>query len=148
MFESAAVRLPGRTQRYIRTFVMSSSQLLTITESHGFRALLAAIIAIIAAFARLGVDCGTWRAQQCSPPESDAGRTLWVAHLARRSCMCTQGTSALVRHFRRTRRARVPGGLRPQPSLALWLRLTILRLRPLADQVAAAQRVVGADFRT
>ena len=70
VFESAAVRLPGRTQRYIRTFVMSSSQLLTITESHGFRALLAAIAWIIAPIR----SAWAWIAepvvrQQCSSPE-------------------------------------------------------------------------------
>jgi hypothetical protein len=42
---------------------MSSSQLLTITESHGFRALLAAVVWIIGRFARIGhglrtLSCG------------------------------------------------------------------------------------------
>jgi hypothetical protein len=52
--DSARRSEPGRTQRYIRLFVMSSSQSLTTTESLGYRGLLAAIGPLLAMVHWLG----------------------------------------------------------------------------------------------
>ena len=57
--------------------VMSSSQLLTITESHGFRALLAAVAWII------GPLVGLWRglrnlSSSSQPARMDVGRGSWL----------------------------------------------------------------------
>src|SRR3954465_4599799 len=75
------LRLPGRTQRYIRTFVMSSSLLLTITESHGFRALLATIISIIAAIRFVGRGLRNLACRKEHSTEPDAGLTFWARFL-------------------------------------------------------------------
>jgi hypothetical protein len=60
---------------------MSSSQLLTITESHGFRALLAAVVWIFGRFAQLwrglrNLSCGN---QQ--PARMDAASGSWLGIL-------------------------------------------------------------------
>ena len=142
---SRRLRLPSRTQRYIRSFVMSSSLLLTITESHGFRALLAVIIAVIAAIRIVGRGLRNLACNKTQSTEPNAGPTFWAR--------LWQGEDARARqvpvlwfdtsggregpHFR---------GLRPQPSLA-YCYVSHSQVCPLADQLAAANRD-WTGFRT
>ena len=125
---------------------MSSSQLLTITESHGFRALMAAIIAIIAAHAiASGVDCGTLRAATRSPTEPDVGPTFW-ARLLQGGDACARRVPVLWFDTSGGREGPHVRGLRPQPSLAFCY-VSHSQVRPLADQLAAANRD-WTGFRT
>ena len=88
---------------------MSSSQLLTITESHGFRALLAAVAWIIARFAQRWARIAEPVVRNSQPARIGCWQQIVVAHLDRRSCdAVTQGTSALVRHHRDDATARMP----------------------------------------
>ena len=70
---------PDRTQRYIKRSCMSSSQLLTITESHGFRALVAAAaVWIVGLAARLRYG---WRNLSCGNAQSarrDVSSSSWL----------------------------------------------------------------------
>ena len=135
---SRRLRLPSRTQHYIRTFVMSSSLLLTITESHGFRALLAVIITIITAIRIVGRGLRNLACSKSQSTEPEASPTFWARLL--------QGCDAYALRVpvlwfdtsggREGPHAR---GLRPQPSLALCY-VSLSQVRPLADQSAAAHR--------
>jgi hypothetical protein len=57
---------------------MSSSQLLTITESHGFRALLAAVIWITDRLARLGRGLRNLSCGNRQPARMDDGSKSWL----------------------------------------------------------------------
>jgi hypothetical protein len=142
---SRRLRLPSRTQRYIRTFVMSSSPLLTITESHGFRALMAAIIAVIGVIRLVGRGLRNLACRQTQPAAPEAGPTFWARFLqsgdagARRVPVLWFDTSG-------GRDGPVIRGLRPQPSLA-FCHVSHSPVRPLAEQLAAGDRG-GSGFRT
>jgi|SoiMethySBSTD1v2_1073268.scaffolds.fasta_scaffold1613463_2 hypothetical protein len=57
---------------------MSSSQLLTITESHGFRALLATVVWIIGQLARIGHGLRTLSCGNRQPARMDDGSRSWL----------------------------------------------------------------------
>ena len=57
---------------------MSSSQLLTITESHGFRALLAAVAWIVGRLARIGRGLRTLSCGNRQPARMDDGSKSWL----------------------------------------------------------------------
>ena len=57
---------------------MSSSQLLTITESHGFRALLAAVAWIVGRLARIGRGLRTLSCGNRQPARTDDGSKSWL----------------------------------------------------------------------
>ena len=124
---------------------MSSSQLLTITESHGFRALLAAVAWIVGRLARIGRGLRTLSCGNRQPARMDDGSKSWLRILnsivanARREPVLWFDTSGGREgpHMR---------GLRPQPSLALCY-VSHSQVRPLADQLAAAHRD-WTGFRT
>src|SRR3954471_21889581 len=117
MCSSRRLRPPGRTQRYIRTFVMSSSLLLTITESHGFRALLAVIIAVIAAIHLVGRGLRNLAYRNAQPTDPEAGPTFWVRFLPRGDASACQ-VPVLWFDTSGGRDGPLTCGLRPQPSLA------------------------------
>ena len=137
-------RLPSRTQRYIRTFVMSSSLLLTITESHGFRALMAAIIAIVAAIRIVGRGL---RNLACKTPstEPNAGPTFWARFLQAGDA-CARKVPVLWFDTSGGREGPYARGLRPQPSLAICY-VSHSPVRPLPVQQAAMDRD-WTGFRT
>jgi hypothetical protein len=137
--------LPSRTQRYIRTFVMSSSLLLTITESHGFRALLASIIAVIAAIRLVGRELRNQVCHIVQPTELEAGPTFWVRVLQSRDT-CARRVPVLWFDTSGGRASPPARGLRPQPSLA-FCHVSHSQVRPFADQLAAANRD-WTGFRT
>ena len=137
--------LPSRTQRYIRTFVMSSSLLLTITESHGFRALLAAIIAVIAAIRIVGRGLRNLACRKSQSTEPDAGPTFW-ARLLQGGDACARQVPVLWFDTSGGRDGPHIRGLRPQPSLALCY-VSHSQVRPIANQLAAANRD-WTGFRT
>ena len=137
--------LPSRTQRYIRTFVMSSSLLLTITESHGFRALLAVIISVIAAICLVGRGLRNLACRKVQPTETEAGPTFW-ARLLQGGDACARRVPVLWFDTSGGREGPHVRGLRPQPSLAFCY-VTHSQVRPLADQLAAAHRD-WTGFRT
>jgi hypothetical protein len=142
---SRRLRLPSRTQRYIRTFVMSSSLLLTITESHGFRALVAAIIAVIAAIRIVGRGLRNLACSQSQSTEPEAGPTFW-AHLLQGRDVCARRVPVLWFDTSGGREGPHMRGLRPQPLLALCY-VSHSQVRPLANQLAAANRD-WTGFRT
>ena len=131
-------RLPSRTQRYIRTFVMSSSLLLTITESHGFRALLAAIIGVIAAICHVGRGLRNRACHKAHPTQPVAGPTLW-ARLLQGGDACACRVPVLWFDTSGGREGPAARGLRPQPLLTFCY-VSHSQVRPLADQLAAAIR--------
>jgi hypothetical protein len=132
------LRLPSRTQRYIRTFVMSSSPLLTITESHGFRALMAAIIAIIAAVRLVGRGLRNLTCRTAWSTEPEAGPTFWARFLqGGDACACR--VPVLWFDTSGGREGPPTRGLRPQPSLAFCY-VSHSQVRPLAVQLAVANR--------
>ena len=123
---------------------MSSSLLLTITESHGFRALLAVIIAVIAAIRHVGRGLRNLVCKMTQQTEPKAGSTFWARFLqgdafARKVPVLWFDTSG-GREGPHTR------GSRPQPSLAFCY-VSHSQVRPLADQLAAANRD-WTGFRT
>ena len=142
---SRRLRLPSRTQRYIRTFVMSSSLLLTITESHGFRALLAAIIAVIAAIRIVGRGLRNLACSKAPSTEPDAGPTFWAC-LLQGSDACAHRVPVLWFDTSGGREGPRVRGLRPQPSLAICY-VSHSQVCPFADQLAAAHRD-WTGFRT
>ena len=139
------LRLPSRTQRYIRTFVMSSSLLLTITESHGFRALLAVIIAIIAAIRFVGRGLRNLASRKSQPTKPEVGPTFW-ARLLQGGDACARRVPVLWFDTSGGREGPRARGLRPQPSLAFCY-VSHSQVRPFADQLAAANRD-WTGFRT
>src|SRR5690349_7772743 len=93
---------------------MSSRLLLTITESHGFRALIAAIISVIAAIRLVGRGLRNLASQMVQPAAVEVGPSIWARILSvgdapvRRMPVLWFDTSG--------GRASPPyGGLRPQP---------------------------------
>jgi hypothetical protein len=131
-------RLPSRTQRYIRTFVMSSSPSLTMTESHGSRALMAVIIAIIAAMRFVGRRLRNLACHNTEPAEQEASPTLWARLV---QCVDTCACQVPVLWFDTSggREGPVPRGLRPQLPLASCNDFHS-RIRPLAGQPLAVGR--------
>jgi hypothetical protein len=142
---SRRLRLPSRTQHYIRTFVMSSSLLLTITESHGFRALLAVVIAVIAAIRHVGRGLRNLACSKTHSTEPDAGPTFW-ARLLQGGDACAGKVPVLWFDTSGGREGPVIRGLRPQPSLA-FCHVSHSPVRPLAEQLAADDRG-WSGFRT
>ena len=132
------LRLPSRTQRYIRTFVMSSSLLLTITESHGFRALMAVIIAVIAVVRMVGRGLRNLARRQSQSTEQEAGPTF-LARLLQSRDACARQVPVLWFDTSGGREGPHMRGLRPQPLLALCY-VSHSQVRPLANQPAAAHR--------
>ena len=108
------LRLPSRTQRYIRTFVMSSSLLLTITESHGFRALLVVIIAVIAVIRIVGRGLRNLACSKAQSAEPEAGPTFWARLLQGRDA-CARRVPVLWFDTSGGRASPFHLGLRPQP---------------------------------
>jgi hypothetical protein len=145
MCSSRQLQLPGRTQRYIRTFVMSSSLLLTITESHGFRALVAVIIAIIAVVRIVGRGLRSLACSKATSTEPEAGLRFWARLLQSRDA-CARQVPVLWFDTSGGREGLHTRGLRPQPSLAFCY-VSHSQVRPLADQLAAANRD-WTGFRT
>ena len=137
--------LPSRTQRYIRTFVMSSSLLLTITESHGFRALLAVIIAVIAAICFVGRGLRNLASRKTHLTKPEVGPTFW-ARLLQGGDACARRVPVLWFDTSGGREGPPRSGLRPQPLLA-YCYLTNSQVRLLADQRRAADRG-WTGFRT
>ena len=107
-------RPPSRTQRYIRTLVMSSSPLLTITESHGFRALLAAVISIIGAIHLLGRGLRNLACRKVQPAQPDAGPSFWARILLGRTATARRGP-VLWFDTSGGRASPIDPGRRPQP---------------------------------
>ncbi len=142
---SRRLRLPSRTQRYIRTFVMSSSLLLTITESHGFSALMAAIIAIIAAIRLIGRGLRNLACRKTHSTEPEVGPTFW-ARLLQGGDACACRVPVLWFDTSGGREGPAARGLRPQPSLTFCY-VSHSQIRPLAYQLAAANRD-WTGFRT
>jgi hypothetical protein len=128
--------LPSRTQRYIRTFVMSSSLLLTITESHGFRALMAAIIAIIAAIRIVGRGLRNLACSKMPSTEPEAGPTFW-GRLWEGRDTCARKVPVLWFDTSGGREGPHVRGLRSQPSLAFCY-VSHSQVHRSANQLAAA----------
>jgi hypothetical protein len=135
---SRRLRLPSRTQRYIRTFVMSSSLLLTITESHGFRALMAAIITIIAAIRIVGRGLRNLACSKTPSTEPEAGPTFWDRLWQGRGT-CAREVPVLWFDTSGGREGPHFRSLRPQPSRAFCY-VSHSQVHPLADQLAADNR--------
>ena len=142
---SRRLRLPSRTQRYIRTFVMSSSLLLTITESHGFRALMAVIVAVIAAIHFAGRGLRNLAYRKAQPTKLEAGPTFWARLLQGCEARTCQ-VPVLWFDTSGGREGPHSRGLRPQSSLA-FCHVSHSQVRPFADQLAAAHRD-WTGFRT
>ena len=124
---------------------MSSSLLLTITESHGFRALLATIIAVIAAIRRIGRGLRNLVCHLAQPTEREPGPTFWARVLQGRDAGARQ-VPVLWFDTSGGREGPLPSGLRPQPSLAFCY-VSHSQVRPHANQLAAAHRD-WTGFRT
>ena len=137
--------LPSRTQRYIRTFVMSSSPLLTITESHGFRALVAAIITLIGVIRLIGRGLRNLACRRSQPTAQEAGPTFWARFLQGGDAGACR-VPVLWFDTSGGREGPVIRGLRPQPSLA-FCHVSHSPVRPLAEQLAADDRG-WSGFRT
>ena len=117
---------------------MSSSLLLTITESHGFRALLAVIIAIIAAFRFVGRGLRNLASRKSQLTKPVVGPTFW-ARLLQGGDACARQVPVLWFDTSGGREGPHARGLRPQPSLAFCY-VSHSQVRPLADQLATANR--------
>jgi len=117
---------------------MSSSPLLTITESHGFRALMAAIISLIGVIRLVGRGLRNLACHRSQPTMPEAGPTFWARLLqagdagARRVPVLWFDTSG-------GRASPLARGLRPQPSL-VYRHVSHSPVRPLAEQLAARDR--------
>ena len=123
---------------------MSSSLLLTITESHGFRALLATIIAIIAAIRYVGRGLRNLACNMTQSTEPKAGSAFWARFL--QGDACARKVPVLWFDTSGGREGPHVRGLRPQPSLAFCY-VSHSQVRPLANQLAAANRD-WTGFRT
>ena len=124
---------------------MSSSLLLTITESHGFRALLAVIIAVIAAIRFVGRGLRNLACRKVQPTELEAGPTFWARFLQGGDA-CARRVPVLWFDTSGGREGPQARGPRPQSSLAFCY-VSHSQVRPLADQLAAANRD-WTGFRT
>jgi hypothetical protein len=123
---------------------MSSSLLLTITESHGFRALLATIIALIAAIRYVGRGLRNLARNQTQTTEPKAGPSFWALFL--QGDACARKVPVLWFDTSGGREGPYARGLRPQPSLAFCY-VSHSQVRPHANQLAAAHRD-WTGFRT
>ena len=94
---------------------MSSSLLLTITESHGFRALLATIIAVIAAIRYVGRGLRNLVCNKTQSTEPKAG-SFWARFL--QGDACARKVPVLWFDTSGGREGPHIRGSRPQPSLA------------------------------
>jgi len=93
---------------------MSLSPLLTITESHGFRALIAAIISVIAATRLVGRGLRNLASQTVQPAAADAGPSIWARILSLGDApVCKM--PVLWFDISGGRASPPYGGLRPQP---------------------------------
>ena len=137
--------LPCRTQRYIRSFVMSSSLLLTITESHGFRALVAVIAAVIAAICFAGRGLRSLACGQLHSAEKEASSPFW-ARVFQGGGDCTREVPVLWFDTSGGREGPHCRGPRSQPSL-VYCYVSHSQVRPLVDQAAVASRD-WTGFRT
>ena len=103
---------------------MSSSLLLTITESHGFRALLAAIVCDNRCRSlSLGMDCGTCRAATGSPPEWMLAADCGLRILKSAKLRVHAGNQCFGSTLRETRGSAYHAVCVLSTSLAFWLRL-------------------------
>lgn len=109
-----------------------------MTESHGFRALMAVIIAIIAAIRCVGRGLRNLACRNTEPAEQEPGPSIW-ARLLQRVDLCACQVPVLWFDTSGGREGPVPRGLRPQPSLAIC-NVFHSRIRPLAGQPSAADR--------
>jgi hypothetical protein len=144
VFESAASAAEQNATLH-RTFVMSSSLLLTITESHGFRALSAVITAVIAVIRLVGRGLRNLACSKARSTEPKAGPTFW-ARLLQSGDACARQVPVLWFDTSGGREGPHVRGLRPQPSLAFCY-VSHSQVRPLANQLAAANRD-WTGFRT
>ena len=119
--------------------------MLTITESHGFRALMAVIIAIIAAIRIVGRGLRNLACNKPQSTEPNAGPTFW-ARLWHGEDARARQVPVLWFDTSGGREGPHVRGLRPQPSLAFCY-VSHSRVRPLADQLVTANRD-WTGFRT
>jgi hypothetical protein len=124
---------------------MSSSLLLTITESHGFRALMAVIIAVIAVVQLVGRGLRNLACSKAQSTEPEAGPTFWARLLQGRDA-CAHRVPVLWFDTSGGREGPHMRGKRPQPSLAFCY-VSHSQVRLLANQLAAAHRD-WTGFRT
>ena len=124
---------------------MSSSPLLTITESHGFCALLASIITIIGAICMFGREL---RNLACGTPqlaESEAGLTFWARVLQSRDVVARE---VPVLWFDTSGGREGPTTYGRPPCLSpVYCKLSYSLVRPPAIQQAPAGRG-WSSFRT
>jgi hypothetical protein len=120
---------------------MSSRPLLTITESHGFRALMAAIISIIGAIRILGRGLRNLAYRKVQPAAAEAGPSFWARIL---SCRTASTRKVPVLWFDTSggRASPLFGGLRPQPLPAYSDRFHF-PAPSLAEQALAEQARTG-----
>jgi hypothetical protein len=118
--------------------VMSSSPSLTMTESHGSRAVMAVILAIFAAIRFLGRRLRNLSCHNTEPAAQEASPTIW-ARLLQSVDPCARQVPVLWFDTSGGREGPVPRGLRPQPSLA-FCNVSHSVVRPLAGQPAAADQ--------
>jgi hypothetical protein len=119
--------------------------MLTTTESHGFRAFVAAIIAIVAAIRIVGRGLRNLACNKSQSTEPNAGPTFW-ARLWQGGDASARRVPVLWFDTSGGREGPHVRGLRPQPSLAFCY-VSHSQVRPLADQPAAANRD-WTGFRT
>ena len=114
---------------------MSSSQSLTITESHGFRCLAGGIVAVFAAM--------RWLVGRIAEPdvrdrrqavESACWPEILGHQLSAASAVCTHGTSALVRHI----------GRRDGPSTAVCASAVLPRSSPFVSPLLLVRPLAPA----
>ena len=114
---------------------MSSSPLLTITESHGFRALLATIISIIGAIRLLGRGLRNLACHNKLPAKPDVGPKFW-ARVLTGGVACARKVPVLWFDTSGGRDGPLAHGLRPQP-LPVFCSLYHFPARSLAEQAPA-----------
>jgi hypothetical protein len=112
--------------------------MLTITESHGFRALVAVIIAVIAAIRIGGRGLRNLACNKTHSTEPNAGPTFW-ARLWQGRDACARRVPVLWFDTSGGREGPHVRGLGPQPSLAFCY-VSHSQVRQLTHQRAAASR--------
>src|SRR5438270_12670661 len=113
---------------------MSSSPLLTITESHGFRALVAAIITIIGVIRSFGRGCRNLARNSQQLAELEAGPKFW-ARIQRGNVECARRVPVLWYDTFGWREGPTIRGLCPLPLLVVCNSNQSLS-RPLAEHRA------------
>ena len=119
--------------------------MLTITESHGFRALLAVISWLIAAIRIVGRGLRNLACRKAQPSQQESGPTFWARFLQGGGA-CARKVPVLWFDTSGGREGPYARGPRPQPSLAFCY-VSHSQVRPLAVQLAAANRD-WTGFRT